>query len=338
MISGHMRAVTVTQPGGPEVLVPLERPVPKPGPGEVLIRVEAAGVNRPDILQRLGRYRPPQGASDIPGLEVAGTVVALGAGVATETGARMCALVSGGGYAEYVAVPFLQCLPIPARLGMVEAAALPETFFTVWDNVFTRGRLKRGETFLVHGGSSGIGTTAIQLGVAFGARVFATAGSREKCAACEGLGAEKAVLYPEEDFVPITRDLTGGRGIDVILDMVGAPYFPRNLDALALEGRLVEIAFQKGDTVSVSLRPLLEKRLSVMGSLLRPRSPEEKGAIAQSLFEHVWPLLESGSVKPIINATFPLEAASQAHALMESGAHIGKIVLLVRPSPAGSEA
>jgi putative PIG3 family NAD(P)H quinone oxidoreductase len=327
-----MRAVEIRAPGGPEVLVLGERSVPDAGPGEVLVRVEAAGVNRPDVLQRLGRYSPPRGVSDIPGLEVAGTVVARGAGAPLEIGARVCALVAGGGYAEYVAVPSSQCLPVPSGLRATEAAALPETFFTVWDNVFTRGRLKRGDTLLVHGGSSGIGTTAIQLGAAFGARVLATAGSREKCAACVALGAERGILYPEEDFVAVSRDATGGNGVDLILDMVGAPYLARNLEALAVEGRLVEIAFLKGDTSTLSLRPLLEKRLSIMGSLLRPRSPDEKGAIARALLEQVWPLIEAGAVRPIIHATFPLERAAEAHALMESGAHIGKIVLLVGPA------
>jgi NADPH2:quinone reductase len=329
VISRLMRAVEITSPGGPEVLRPTERPTPEPGPGEVLIHVKAAGVNRPDVLQRLGRYSPPKGTSDIPGLEVAGSIVACGPGVEQTLGSPVCALVSGGGYAEYVAAPLPQCLPIPLGLGAKEAAALPETFFTVWDNVFTRGRLKRGESILVHGGSSGIGTTAIQLGAVFGARVFATAGSREKCAACETLGAEKAVCYPTEDFVALTRDLTKGKGVDVILDMVGGPYLARNLEALAVEGRLVEIAFLGGDTASISLAPFLHKRLSLLGSTLRPRSVAEKGAIARALRENVWPLIEAGRVRPIIYATFPLDAAGQAHALMESGVHIGKIVLLV---------
>jgi putative PIG3 family NAD(P)H quinone oxidoreductase len=326
----RMAAVEIAQPGGPEVLRLAERPRPGPRAGEVLIRVAAAGVNRPDVLQRQGRYDPPPGTSDIPGLEVAGTVEAVGPGVTGwKTGDSVCALVAGGGYAEYCAAPAAQCLPRPRGLSPVEGAAIPETFFTVWHNVFERGRLARGETLLVHGGSSGIGTTAIQLGRAFGARVIATAGTAEKCRACERLGAERAVNYREEDFVPAVRQATGGRGADVVLDMVGGDYVPRNCAALAVEGRLVQIAFLKGSPVELDLMTLMQKRLTVTGSTLRPRSVDEKGAIARALREHVWPLLERGAVRPVIFETFPLERAADAHRLMESSRHIGKIVLTV---------
>ena len=325
-----MRAVTIVRPGGPEVLALAERPAPVPGPGDVLISVAAAGVNRPDVLQRRGLYAPPPGVSDVPGLEVAGTIAAVGANVTGwRAGDRVCALAAGGGYAELCAVPAVQCLPVPASLSLVEAAAVPETFFTVWTNVFDRGGLRAGERFLVHGGSSGIGTTAIQLARAFGAQVFATAGTDEKCRACEALGAERCVNYRTEDFVSVTRDATGGRGLDVILDMVGGDYAPRNLEALALNGRLVQIAFLNGAAVQVDLRLVMQKRLTLTGSTLRPRTAAEKGAIADALREHVWPLLERGTVAPRIHATFALADAADAHRLLESSTHIGKIVLVI---------
>ena len=327
-----MTAIEIREPGGPEVLVPAERPRPAPGPGEVLVNVAAAGVNRPDVMQRRGSYPPPPGASDIPGLEIAGTVEEAGAGVTEwRVGDRVCALVAGGGYAEYCTAPVPQCLPVPAGMDFAAAAAIPETFFTVWANVFERGRLRPGESLLVHGGSSGIGTTAIQLGRAFGARVFATAGSAEKCAACERLGAERAVNYRETDFVAAITEAIGGRGVDVILDMVGGDYVPRNLDLLATEGRLVQIAFVAGAKAQIDLRQIMQRRLSVTGSTLRPRSVAEKGAIARALHEHVWPLLESGTVKPVIHQTFPLREAAEAHRVLEAGAHIGKLVLVVHP-------
>jgi putative PIG3 family NAD(P)H quinone oxidoreductase len=289
-------------------------------------------VNRPDVLQRMGHYPPPPGASDIPGLEVAGTVAALGEGVdGWAVGDRVCALLAGGGYAEKAVAPAVQCLPVPAPLDLVAAAALPETYFTVWVNVFQRGLLRSGETLLVHGGSSGIGTAAISLARAKGATVIATAGSTAKCTACVALGAARAVNYKEEDFVAAVKDATGGRGVDMVLDMVGGDYTPRNLECLAVDGRLVQIAFQKGPKVEVDLRVLMPRRLTITGSSLRPRSPSEKGAIAAGLREHVWPLLEAGTVKPVVHATFPLAAAADAHRLMESGAHIGKIVLAVGP-------
>jgi putative PIG3 family NAD(P)H quinone oxidoreductase len=319
----------ITRPGPPEVLRPTRRAVPRPGPGEVLLRVAAAGVNRPDLLQREGRYPPPPGTTDIPGLEVAGTVVALGEEVPRwSVGDEACALVAGGGYAEYCLVPAPQCLPIPRGLTPVQAAALPETFFTVWTNVFERGGLVRGETLLVHGGSSGIGTTAIQLARAYGARVLTTAGSAEKCRACERLGAARAINYREEDFVTIVKGLTGGRGVDVILDMVAGGYIPRDLECLAREGRLVLIGFLGGTKAEVDFRPVLQRWLTVTGSTLRPRAVEEKGRIARALEKEVWPLLESGEVAPVIHATFPLAEAAEAHRLMESGAHTGKIVLV----------
>jgi len=321
--------VEITAPGPPEVLRPARRPVAPPGPGEVLIRVAAAGVNRPDVLQRQGHYPPPPGASDIPGLEVAGEVAAVGGG-ATEwrVGDAVCALVAGGGYAEYCLAPAPQCLPLPKGLGAVEAAGIPETFFTVWNNVFERGRLVSGETLLVHGGGSGIGTTAIQMARALGARVLATAGSAEKCAACLSLGAARAINYREEDFVAAVVAATEGRGADVILDMVGGDYIPRNLDCLALEGRLVLIALPRGARAELNFTSMLHRRLTITGSSLRPRTVEQKGAIARALRERVWPLLESGQVRPVIHARFPLAEAAAAHRLMEAGAHIGKIVLV----------
>ena len=289
----------------------------------------AAGVNRPDVLQRQGHYPPPPGASDIPGLEVAGEVAAVGDRVAEwRLGDAVCALVAGGGYAEYCVAPAPQCLPVPKGLTAIEAAAIPETFFTVWTNVFERGRLVAGETLLVQGGASGIGTTAIQMARALGARVFATAGSAEKCAACVALGAERAINYREENFVAVVKEATEGRGVDVILDMVGGDYIPRNLDCLALEGRLVLIALQRGARAELNFTSVLQRRLTITGSSLRPRTVEQKGAIARALRERVWPLLESGQVRPVIHATFPLGEAAAAHRLMESGAHNGKIVLV----------
>jgi putative PIG3 family NAD(P)H quinone oxidoreductase len=323
-----MTAIEIKQPGGPEVLTPGLRPAPRPAAGEVLVKVAAAGVNRPDVLQRQGGYAPPPGASDIPGLEIAGRIVALGDGVTGwKVGDSVCALVAGGGYAEYCSAPAPQCLPFPKGFDAVHAAAIPETFFTVWTNVFDRGRLKAGESFLVHGGSSGIGTTAIQLAKAFGARVFATAGGAEKCAACRRLGAEIAVDYRTEDFGAVVSKATEGRGVDIILDMVGGDYILRNLKCLALEGRLVQIAFLKGSTAEINLASLMMKRQTLTGSTLRPRSVAEKGVIAEALRKNVWPLLDAGKVAPIIHATFPLAKAAEAHRLMESSAHIGKIVL-----------
>jgi NADPH2:quinone reductase len=327
-----MTAVEIAQPGGPEVLRPVTRPTPEPGPREVLIAVAAAGVNRPDILQRQGKYAPPPGASDIPGLEVAGRVAACGRDVVEwKEGDAVCALVAGGGYAEYCAAPVPQCLPVPASLDFVQAAALPETVFTVWTNVFERGRLSAGETLLVHGGASGIGTTAIQMARARGVRVFATAGSREKCAACERLGAERAIDYAREDFAAVVRERTAGQGVDVILDMVGGDYLPRNLACLALEGRLVQIAFLKGPRAEIDLMTVMHRRLTLTGSTLRARSIEEKGRIARAVRENVWPLVEKGEVRPVLHATFPLAAAAEAHRALESGTHVGKIVLTVSP-------
>jgi putative PIG3 family NAD(P)H quinone oxidoreductase len=312
-----MKAVEITAPGGPEVLRPCQRPVPKPGRQEVLLRVAAAGINRPDILQRRGDYAPPQGASDLPGLEVAGEIVALGPDVDRwKVGDRVMALVAGGGYAEFCVAPAPQCLPVPARLTIVQAGAIPETFFTVWTNVFDRGRLRPGETFLVHGGTSGIGTTAIQLAHRFGARVMATAGSPEKCAKCRELGADVAIDYRAQDFADVVKDETQGKGVDLILDMVGAEYFPRNLKSLAIEGRLVQIAVQRGAKSEINLAEIMVRRQTVTGSTLRPRSVSEKGAIAEALERSVWPWLEDGSVRPIIHATFLNEAAS-AHRLMK---------------------
>jgi putative PIG3 family NAD(P)H quinone oxidoreductase len=323
-----MIAVSITKPGGPDVLRAVEIPVPEPGAREVLIRVAAAGVNRPDVMQREGKYPPPPGASDIPGLEVSGTIAALGADVRRwREGDQVCALVAGGGYSEYCLAPDVQCLPIPSALELISAAGVPETFFTVWTNVFERGRLRAGESFLVHGGSSGIGTTAIQMARAFGARVFATAGTDEKCVACENLGAERAINYNTRDFVAAVLPLTDGNGVDVILDMVGAPYFSRNVELLALEGRLVQIAVLRGAKAEINLVRLLRQRLTITGSTLRSRTVEEKGAIAEALEKAVWPLVEAGKIRPVIFATFPLSEAAEAHRLMESGSHIGKILL-----------
>ncbi len=323
-----MRAIEIAEAGGPEVLRVREFPVPEPGDGEVLIKVGGAGVNRPDVMQRLGLYPPPPGAPDIPGLEVAGTVVTLGPNTSSvQEGDAVCALVIGGGYAEYCVAPASLCLPIPEGLSAVEAAAIPETFFTVWTNVFDRGCLTGAEILLVHGGSSGIGTTAIQLAKAFGAKVYVTAGSAEKCQACRELGADAAINYRDEDFVERISELTNERGVDLILDMIGGDYLPRNLKSLAVEGRIVQIALQGGPKVEMNLLPIMLKRLTLTGSTLRPRSVAQKAMIAHSLREKVWPLLESGQVRPIIHATFPLAQASDAHRLMESSQHIGKIVL-----------
>ncbi len=324
-----MRVIEISTPGPPEVLVPAERPDPVAGHGELLIAVAAAGVNRPDVLQRRGHYSPPPGASDIPGLEVAGTVEAVGANVeGWRIGDRVCALVSGGGYATKCVAPAAQCLPVPKGMELVNAAAVPETFFTVWTNVFERGRLAAGETALFHGGTSGIGTTAIQLATARGARVFATAGSDDKCRACEALGAERGINYRTEDFAAVVKELTGGRGVDLILDHIGAEYFERNLAALAVNGRLVQIGLMGGGSkATIDLNQVLRRWLTVTGSTLRNRSVEEKGAIAAALRREVWPLLESGRVKPVIYRTFPLAQAADAHRLMESSEHVGKIVL-----------
>jgi NADPH:quinone reductase len=323
-----MIVIEIRQPGAPDVLVPAERPVSTPRAGEVLIKVAGAGVNRPDLMQRLGKYPPPPGASDIPGLEVSGTIEAVGADAgAWKVGDRVCALLAGGGYAEYCVAPAPQCLPAPRAVDLAEAGAMPETFFTVWTNVFERGRLKSGEALLVHGGSSGIGTAAIQIACALGARVFATAGSAEKCAACERLGAERAINYRDADFVDAVRQSTGGKGVDVVLDMVGGDYFPRNIEALAVEGRLVQIATLRGGKSEIVLPAIMQRRLTITGSTLRARSVAEKGAIARALLEHVWPLVEAGRVKPIVYRAFALGDAAAAHRLMESGEHIGKILL-----------
>ncbi len=328
-VPSQMTAIAVREPGGPDVLVAQTRPMPAPGPGEVLVKVAAAGVNRPDVMQRQGLYPPPPGASDIPGLEIAGEVVALGSGARRfKPGDKVTALVAGGGYAQYCPVHETNALPVPGSLSLVEAAAIPETFFTVWHNVFERGALKRGETLLVHGGSSGIGTAAIQLAKAFGARVVTTAGSAEKCDACVRLGAERAVNYRSEDFVAATKAATGGKGADLILDMVGGDYIERNYEAAAVEGRIVQIAFQGSPRANVDFRRLMLKRLTHTGSTLRARPVEDKAAIARAIEQNVWPLIAAGKVKPVIFRSFPLAQASAAHALMETSAHIGKIVLV----------
>ena len=328
-IPAVMSAIEIGTPGPPEALRPVSRPVPEPGAREVLIRVAAAGVNRPDVLQRKGVYPPPPGVTDIPGLELAGEVVRVGTDVTDPpVGARVCALVAGGGYAEYVAAPAVQCLPVPGTLSMEEAAALPETFFTVYYNVFMRSRLRSGETLLVHGGSSGIGTTAILLAKAFGARVIITAGSAEKCAACRALGADVAIDYKQEDFVARTLEATAGQGADVILDMVGGEYLARNMAAATVNGRIAIIATQRGTKAEIDLVKLMTKRLWLGGSTLRPQTVAAKGEIAALLRKDIWPLFESKSLRPVIHARFPLREAARAHALMESSAHIGKIVLL----------
>ncbi|WP_019907072.1 NAD(P)H-quinone oxidoreductase [Methylobacterium sp. 77] len=324
-----MRQIRFAGAGGPDVLTLETVPLPQPGPGQVLIDVVAAGVNRPDIQQREGKYPPPKGATEIPGLEVAGRIVALGEGSeGFSVGDEVCALTISGGYAEFAVAETGQCLPRPAPLSLIEAAGLPETYFTVYSNVIERGRLKAGESFLVHGGSSGIGSTAIQMAKNQGARVFATAGSAEKCAFCRELGADEAINYREADFAEEIKRLTEGKGVDVILDMVGAPYLARNLASLAIEGRLVQIAFMQGYKVeSFSMTPIMMKRLTFTGATLRARPKAEKASIADGLRRDIWPLLTDGRMKPIIHATFPLEKASEAHALMESSAHLGKIML-----------
>ena len=329
-LPAEMTAIECDGFGAPDVLKPTRRPVPAPEHGEVLIRVAAAGVNRPDVIQRTGNYSPPPGITDIPGLEVAGEIVALGEGVSGwREGDRVMALVAGGGYAEYCVAPGPQCMAIPSGFDMIQAAAVPETFMTVWTNVFDRGRLQGGETFLVHGGSSGIGTVAIQLARRFGARVFATAGSADKCAACEKLGAERAINYREEDFVEVVDELTGGRGVDLILDMVGGDYIPRNIKALAVEGRLVQIAFLQSPKVELNFGPMMMKRLTITGSTLRARSIQQKADIAEALSEHVLPMLASGAVAPLIDTVLPLDQAAEAHRLMEASNHVGKIMLKV---------
>jgi putative PIG3 family NAD(P)H quinone oxidoreductase len=323
-----MKAIEISQPGGPDVLRAVERPVPSPGAGEVLVRVEAAGVNRPDILQRLGRHPPPAGASDIPGLEIAGTIVSSGPEASRwRAGDVVCALVAGGGYAEYCVAPAPQCLPIPRGMRPREAAAMPETFFTVWANMFQGGQVTDGAAVLIHGGSSGIGTTAIQLARAFGATVFATAGSEQKCAACERLGAT-AINYATTDFVQAIREATSGRGVDVVLDIVGGDYLQRNIDSLAMDGRLIQIGLLGGARAELNLSRVMQKRLTITGSLLRPRSVEEKGAIARELESRVWPLVAAGQVGPIVDRSLPLAGAADAHRLLEGGHVIGKIVLI----------
>ena len=322
-----MQAIEISKPGGPDVLQLTKRPMPHPANDQVVIKVAYAGVNRPDALQRAGLYNPPKGASDLPGLEASGEVVACGAGVSSlKVGDQVCGLLPGGGYAEYVATPAAHCLPVPRGLSLQQAACLPETFFTVWSNVFMRGRLQAGQRFLVHGGSSGIGTTAIQLAKAFGARVFATAGSANKCAACEDLGAEAAFNYREDDFVEKMQALGGA---DLILDMVGGPYIQRNLKSLADDGTLVQIAFLQGPKVELNLVQLMTRRLTVTGSTLRPQSDFAKAQIAEALRAQVWPLISAGKIKPVMDQEFALADAAAAHARMESSAHIGKIVLKV---------
>ncbi len=326
--SGDMKAIEIREAGAPEVLQIGRRPIPEPARDEVLIRVAAAGVNRPDVLQRMGGYPPPPGASDIPGLEIAGEVVAIGPEAANLTvGREVTALVTGGGYAEYCVASARQCLPIPNGLSLLEAAALPETYFTVWSNIFDRGGLQAGETFLVQGGSSGIGTTAIQMAKASGAKVLATAGSAEKCRVCEELGAARAINHREEDFVAIAKEKTGGKGVNILLDMVGGSYIQRDIAALAPDGRLVFIAFLGGSKAEVNFLPVMLKRLTITGSTLRARSVDFKAAIAEKLLEKIWPLLEKGEMQPLIHKSFPLERAAEAHALMESSTHIGKIML-----------
>jgi putative PIG3 family NAD(P)H quinone oxidoreductase len=331
-----MTVIEIRTPGGPEVLTSVQRPVPEPAPGEILIAVAAAGINRPDLMQRQGNYPPPPGASDIPGLEVAGTIAALGEGVTgVNVGDKVCALLAGGGYAQYVAVPAVQCLPVPQGLTMVEAAALPETLFTCWTNLIDGGDLKAGETVLIHGGSSGIGTTGIQLAKALGATVFVTAGSPEKCEACRKLGADLAIDYKAEDFVAAVKQalasrVGGKRGVDVVLDMVGGDYVRRNIEILAHGGRHVSIAVQGGPEATIPIFKVMQKRLILTGSTLRPRSPAEKGTIADALRKTAWSLIAAGKLKPLIHATFPLDRAAEAHRALEEGDHIGKIVLVVK--------
>jgi len=336
-----MTVIEIASPGGPDVLRAAERPAPAPGPGEVLIDVYAAGVNRPDLMQREGRYPPPPGTTDIPGLEIAGRVAALGAADASgppqsssgrrwQVGDEVCALLAGGGYAERAVAPGVQCLPVPRGLSMVDAAAVPETFFTVWTNVFDRGRLASGEWLLVHGGTSGIGSTAIQIASARGARVIATAGSDRKCEAIRRLGAVRAINYHTEEFVEVVKSVTDRRGVDVVLDIIGGSYAQRNLDSLARDGRLVQIGVMGGASAEIALRTIMLKRLTLTGSTLRIRTPEEKGVIARALEREVWPLIESGRVRPVVHQTFPLPQAAEAHRALESGDVIGKVVLIVR--------
>ena len=325
-----MTAIEIAEAGGPDVLRAVERPVPTPVADELLIAIAAAGVNRPDVVQRLGLYPPPPGASDLPGLEVAGTVAAVGQGVTQwQVGDHVCALVAGGGYAEYVSAPAPQVLPVPRGLDMIQAAGIPETFFTVWTNVFDRGHLAAGESILIHGGSSGIGTTAIQLACAFGATAYVTVGNAEKAEFCQALGAAKAINYRDQDFVEEIKSITDGAGVDVILDMVGGDYLPRNIRALKADGRLVQIALMAGSKGELDLGRVMTRRLTVTGSTLRPRSVALKGEIAASLRERVWPLFEAGEISPVIHQTFPLAEASRAHELMESSKHIGKIILSI---------
>ena len=326
----NMTVIEISAPGPSDVLKPVTRSIDRPGAGEILIKVAAAGINRPDVFQRKGAYPPPPGASDIPGLEVSGTVAAVGTGVESwKIGDAVCALVTGGGYAEYCLAPVAQTLPVPRGMDLADAAALPETFFTVWTNVFDRAALQPGESLLVHGGSSGIGTTAIQLAKNLGATVYATAGSAEKCALCVSLGASEAINYKDVDFEEAMRSSTGGRGVDVVLDMVGGDYIPKNLRLLAPEGRLVFIAFLKGSKAEVDFSRVMRNRLQILGSTLRPQSIEAKGKIAKELRTRVWPLLESGAIRPIIDTRFPLAQAADAHALMEISTHMGKILLIV---------
>jgi len=325
-----MTVVEIAAPGGPEQLKPARRPVPQPGEGEVLVRVAAAGVNRPDVMQRQGRYPPPPGASDLPGLEIAGEIVALGPKVTGKSvGDAVTALLPGGGYAAYAVAAAPLCLPVPQGISLVEAAAIPETFFTVWTNLFDRGRCRPGETVLIHGGTSGIGTTAIQLAAAWGARVFATAGSDDKARACERLGAVRGINYRTEDFVEVMRAQTGGKGVDVILDMVAGSYVPRNLDIAALEGRIVVISLLGGSRAEINMGLILTKRLTLTGSTLRARTVAQKAEVADAVHKNIWPLLSAGRVRPVIHATFPLAEAAEAHRLMETSNHIGKIVLTI---------
>jgi NADPH:quinone reductase len=327
-VPAEMNVTEIAAPGGPEQLKPARRPTPKPGEGEVLVRVAAAGVNRPDVMQRMGQYPPPPGATDIPGLEIAGKVVARGTGVTRwKEGDRVMALVIGGGYAEFCLAHESHALPVPAGISLIEAAAIPETFFTVWYNTFERGRLAAGETILIHGGTSGIGTTAIQLAKAFGAHVITTAGTPEKCEACRKLGAETAINYKTEDFVEATKKATGGRGADVVLDIIGGDYIERNYEAAAVEGRILQIPFQSAPRATVDFRRIMLKRLTHTGSTLRARAVADKGAIARAVEAKVLPLIAAGRVKPLIDSTFPLRNAAAAHARMESSEHIGKIVL-----------
>jgi NADPH2:quinone reductase len=326
----EMTVVEIAAPGGPEQLKPTQRPVPRPGDGEVLVRVAAAGVNRPDVMQRQGRYPPPAGASDLPGMEIAGAIVALGPNVSgLSVGDEVTALLPGGGYAEYAVAAAPLCLPLPSGISMVEAAAIPETFFTVWTNLFDRGRCKAGDTVLIHGGTSGIGTTAIQLAAAWGARVFATAGSDQKVQACVRLGAIRGINYRTEDFVEVMRAETGGKGVDITLDIVAGSYVARNLEVAAVEGRVVVISLLGGSRAEINMGLILTKRLTLTGSTLRPRTVAQKAEVADAVRKNVWPLLAAGRVRPVIHATFPLAQAAEAHRLMETSNHIGKIVLTV---------